>query len=105
MSIFINASTSALKIKRTIHSTAERFARFTQAGDRHVNQANARSAMANAEMPPQQSDLHALPRPVLATLIKRTLSPLKITPPSHAGDRHVNQANARSAMANAAMPR
>ncbi|KRZ64454.1 hypothetical protein T10_4974 [Trichinella papuae] len=27
---------------RTIHSTAERFARFTRAGDRHVNQANAR---------------------------------------------------------------
>ncbi|KRY96728.1 hypothetical protein T11_12252 [Trichinella zimbabwensis] len=28
--------------KRTIHSTTERFARFTRAGDRHVNQANAR---------------------------------------------------------------
>ncbi|KRY81252.1 hypothetical protein T11_15777 [Trichinella zimbabwensis] len=31
--------------------TAERFERFTQAGDRHVNQANARSAIANDAMP------------------------------------------------------
>ncbi|KRY94125.1 hypothetical protein T11_11599 [Trichinella zimbabwensis] len=30
-----------------------------------------------------QRDLHALPRPVVATLIKRTLAPLLITQPCH----------------------
>ncbi|KRY63235.1 hypothetical protein T11_5397, partial [Trichinella zimbabwensis] len=29
----------------------------------------------------QQRNFHALPRPLLATLIKRTLAPLVITPP------------------------
>ncbi|KRY94080.1 hypothetical protein T11_1921 [Trichinella zimbabwensis] len=35
----------------SIYPTAERFARFTQAGARHVNQANALPAKDNAAKP------------------------------------------------------
>ncbi|KRY96616.1 hypothetical protein T11_8434 [Trichinella zimbabwensis] len=38
-------------LKIIIPNTAVRFARFTRAGDRHVNQANARCAINNAAMP------------------------------------------------------
>ncbi|KRZ01409.1 hypothetical protein T11_17770 [Trichinella zimbabwensis] len=58
------------------HFVAKCGSRFTQDRARHVNQANVRPAIDNAAIPPHQRDLHALPRPVVATLIKRTLAPL-----------------------------